>query len=344
MSRKIKPSATKNANHKSATLKPEAAPSRGAVHSQNSAGQKFKSWRQHHVISAKTSLMRLLGMPLQTIMTSLVVAIALALPTTLFIAINNVQTLGDSWDANPKISVYLHLRAREAAIKGLEKELTQRTDIKSVEYISPAEALAGFQDMAGFGNALDMLEQNPLPPTLVVTPTAAASSPALLAALGDSIRKNSLVESVDMDMDWVRRLREIMVLGKKIVTILASLLGLGVLLALGNSIRLAIENRRDEIIIVKLVGGTNGFVRRPFLYTGAWYGFFGGTLAVLLVSLGHQSLAGSVASLAAAYQSGFVLKGLTFMDNFSLLAASTFLGLFSAWLAVGKHLSEIEPR
>ncbi|HEY7771975.1 MAG TPA: permease-like cell division protein FtsX [Marinagarivorans sp.] len=344
MSRIIKPGASKKSGQKAATPKPDAALSRGAIQSQTSTGQKLKSWRQHHYVSAKTSLLRLLGMPLQTIMTSLVVAIAIALPTTLFIAINNVQTLGDSWDANPKMSVYLHLRAREPAIKALEKELAQRVDIKSVQYISPEEALAGFQEMAGFGNALEMLDQNPLPPTLVVTPTKQASSPALLSALGETISKNPIVESVDMDMDWVRRLREIMVLGKKIVTILASLLGLGVLLALGNSIRLAIENRRDEIIIVKLVGGTNGFVRRPFLYTGAWYGFFGGALAVLLVSLGHQSLADSVANLAAAYQSGFVLKGLTAVDNLSLLAASTFLGLFSAWLAVGKHLSEIEPQ
>lgn len=322
----------------------QETPSRGASTSHTSFGQKFKSWRQHHRISAASSLLRLAGTPLQTIMTSLVVAIALALPTTLFIAINNVQSLGDSWDANPKISVYLHLRAREAAITAFQDELAKRPDIKSVEYISPDEALRGFQNMAGFGNALDLLEQNPLPPTLVITPTKAASLPAQLSALANSLEGHTLVEAVDMDMDWVRRLREIMVLGKKIVTILASLLGLGVLLALGNSIRLAIENRRDEIIIVKLVGGTNGFVRRPFLYTGAWYGFFGGMLAILLVALGHQSLAESVASLAAAYQSGFALEGLSFSDNLSLLAASTFLGLFSAWLAVGKHLNEIEPR
>lgn len=341
MIKKQKPSATKSPSPSNKSDTPSA---RGAVQSQTSFGQKFKSWRQHHWASASSSLGRLMGMPLQTIMTSLVVAIALALPTTLFIAINNVQSLGDSWDANPKISVYLHIRAREAAIDGFKSELQMRADVKSVLYISPDEALAGFQDMAGFGNALDLLEQNPLPPTLVVTPTSQANSPALLSALGESIRKNDLVESVDMDMDWVRRLREIMVLGKKIVTILASLLGLGVLLALGNSIRLAIESRRDEIIIVKLVGGTNGFVRRPFLYTGAWYGFLGGLLAVVLVYLGHQSLAESVASLAAAYQSGFVLEGLGALDNLALIAGSTFLGLFSAWLAVGKHLNEIEPR
>lgn len=328
---------------KNTTPQNSDAPSRGAVQSHTPFSQKFKSWQQHHRISAMSSLWRLLGMPLQTIMTSLVVAIALALPTTLFIAINNVQTLGDSWDANPKISVYLHLRAREAAIDGFQKELENRTDVKSVIYISPGEALKSFQDMAGFGNALDMLEQNPLPPTLVVTPTKLASEPEQLAVLAESIGESRLVESVDMDMDWVRRLREIMVLGKKIVTILASLLGLGVLLALGNSIRLAIESRRDEIVIVKLVGGTNGFVRRPFLYTGAWYGFFGGALAIVLVYLGHQSIAESVSNLADAYQSSFILEGLSFKDNTSLLAASTFLGLFSAWLAVGKHLNDIEP-
>ena len=341
-------SATRNRNKKGVTKKnhpkAEPQPTRGAVQSQTSFGQKFTSWHQHHRNSASTSLMRLVGMPLQTIMTALVVAIALALPTTLFIAINNVQTLGDSWDASPKISVYLHTRARDVAITGFKQELEQRGDVSSVQYISPDEALASFQAMAGFGNALELLEQNPLPPTLVVTPSSQASAPAMLAALAETIGKSPLVESVDLDMDWVRRLREIMILGKKIVIILASLLGLGVLLALGNSIRLAIESRRDEIIIVKLVGGTNGFVRRPFLYTGAWYGFFWGMLAVLLVYLGYQSLASSVSSLAAAYQSSFSLEGLSFGDNLLLLLSSTLLGLFSAWLAVGKHLNEIEPR
>ena len=318
--------------------------SRGAVQSQTSFGQKFKSWRQHHRISAISSLMRLLNKPLATLMTSLVVAIALALPTTLFIAINNVQTLGNSWDATPKISVYLHLRAREAAITGFQKQLLLRADIKEVGYISPEQALQGFQGMAGFGQVLEMLDQNPLPPTLVLTPTQHASDTDSLAALAKELAENPLVESVDIDMDWVRRLREIMVLGKKVVTILASLLGLGVLLALGNSIRLAIESRREEIVITKLVGGTNGFVRRPFLYTGAWYGFLGGLFAMLLVYLGHSALSDSVARLAAAYQSHYVLEGLGFKDNVSLLAASTFLGLLSAWLAVGKHLSDIEPQ
>ncbi|MDZ7925123.1 MAG: permease-like cell division protein FtsX [Marinagarivorans sp.] len=337
-------SATRTPSPKSA--KPqntELTPSRGAVQSQTSFGQKLKSWYAHHQQSASSSLGRLLDMPLQTIMTALVVAIALALPTTLFIAINNVQSLGDGLDVSPKISVFLHLKIRDEAITDLQQKLSQRNDIQNVEYISAAQALASFQTLSGFGNVLDMLDENPLPPTLVITPTAIASAPAMLSSLAESLKKEPMVESVDIDMDWVRRMREITVLGKKIVTILASLLGLGVLLALGNSIRLAIESRRDEIIIVKLVGGTNGFVRRPFLYTGAWYGFLGGLLAVLLVFLGHQSLADSVASLAASYQSGFALEGLSFADNLSLIAASTFMGLFSAWLAVGKHLSEIEP-
>ncbi len=337
-------SATRNKAPKPQPKSSETTPSRGAVQSQTSLGQKFKSWYQHHQQSASSSLWRLFGMPLQTIMTSLVVAIALALPTTLFIAISNIQALGDSWDASPKISVYLHLKTRDEAIADFQTELRQRSDIKNVDYISPAQALNSFQTLSGFGNVLDMLEENPLPPTLVITPTAAASAPALLSNLANALTKHALVESVDIDMDWVRRMREITVLGKKIVTILASLLGLGVLLALGNSIRLAIESRRDEIIIVKLVGGTNGFVRRPFLYTGAWYGFLGGLLAVLLVFLGHQSLADSVASLAASYQSGFALEGLSALDNLTLIAASTFMGLFSAWLAVGKHLSDIEPQ
>lgn len=147
-----------------------------------------------------------------------------------------------------------------------------------------------------------------------------------------------------MDMEWVRRLRELMILGKKIVAALAGLLGLGVLLAIGNTIRLAIENRREEIVVAKLVGGTNSFVRRPFIYSGGWYGFMGGILACIIVSLGYWVLEGTVARLATLYQSDFELSGLGFAGNVQLLLTGIVLGWLGAWLAVGRHLATIEPK
>lgn len=301
-------------------------------------------WWAHHQQSARSSFMRLVGAPVQTLMTALVVAIAMALPATLMVALNNIQRLGDHWDSTPKITVYLHVRAQQAAIEQLQLTLQQLPQVQAQQYISPERALEDFQTQSGFGNVLNVLDENPLPPTMILTPTADAASPEKLQSLVERVAEEAIVDQVEIDLDWVRRMQALMALGQQIVKGLALLLSLGVLLALGNTIRLAIENRRDEIVISKLVGGTDGFVRRPFLYTGAWYGIFGGILACLLVSVGFAFLAGPVSALAGAYQSEFRLRGLGGDGVVSLMVISTCLGLMGAWLAVSRHLSAIEPK
>lgn len=319
-------------------------PARGAKVTKTGTSDVLSGWWKHHQSSAADSLRRLLSTPLQTLMTVMVVAIAMALPATLLTFLDNVQRVGDQWDSNPKLSAFINVRAESSAIKRLQEKLEKDADIQQIEFISAAEALTFFQQRSGFSEVLNVLEENPLPPTLVITPKLSAINPAELTKLRDRIAKESIVDEVDMDMDWVRRLKAIMALGEKMVLGLASLLCLGVLLAIGNTIRLAIENRRDEIIIVKLVGGTDGFVRRPFLYTGAWYGAMGGVLACLLVSIGFVFLADTVSDLSTSYQSDFSMAGLGLSGVASLLFISTSLGLFGAWLAVSRHLTEIEPR
>lgn len=318
--------------------------SRGASQSRTRGSDLVHSWWLHHKVSAYESLQRLLRTPVQTLMTALVVAIALALPATLLIALNNVQQLGENWDASPKISVFLRLDARPEAIEQLQQQLEARADVRQVQYISPEQALADFQEVSGFGEALKMLDENPLPPTLIVAPAAHAVDPAQLQLLLEQIAQHDIVDQVDLDMEWVRRLHEIMILGRKIIYALAGLLGLGALLAVGNTIRLAIENRREEILVIKLVGGTNSFARRPFLYSGGWYGLIGGLLAAIIVGIGYLNINGPVARLAAAYQSDFVLRGLGWSGSLYLLCLSTGLGLVGAWLAVSRHLGDIEPK
>ena len=328
--------------HRSAIAEKPSGP--GAVQAKTSFSDKSRAYWAHHRISFFSSAGRLLSTPIQTLMTSLVVAIALALPATLYIALNNVQQLGDSWDANPKISAYLNPQAKDQAIQDFIRKLKQFNEINDVEYLSADQALIEFQTRSGFGETLSELDENPLPPTLIISPTAAASDPDILKILGDRLLKETLIDDVSLDMEWVRRLREIMILGKKIVVALAALLGLGVLLAIGNTIRLAIENRKEEIVVTKLVGGTDGFVRRPFMYSGAWYGFFGGVLACVIVALGYFSINQSVQRLADLYQSGFKLQALGLEGNLILLGVATLLGLLGSCLAVSRHLSQIEPR
>ena len=317
---------------------------RGAVQSRAGLTDRAGAYWAHHRTSAQDSLHRLLSTPLQTLLTALVVAIALALPATLLVALNNIYALGENWDANPKISLYLDLDASETAIANLRERVRARPEVADLVYISPEQAVLQFQELSGFGEALQSLEENPLPPTLVLSPRASAREPAQLQLLASQLRQEPLVADISLDMEWVRRLRDAMLLGKRAVYALASLLALGVLIAVGNTIRLAIENRRDEIVVAKLVGGTDGFVRRPFLYSGGWYGLMGGALACLLVALGDWSLSGPVQRLAASYQSSFQLQGLGLAGSLLLLLLSVLLGWLGSWLAVSRHLNQIEPR
>lgn len=317
---------------------------RGARQSRTGISDLWQAWWQHHRTSASDSLGRLADTPLQTLMTALVVAIALALPATLLLALENLRQLGDRWDSKPQMTVFLHKQVQAAAIEGFQEQLRQMVGVSSVEYISPERALREFQAQSGFSEAIAVLDVNPLPPAVVVTPTAEAIAPERFEQLRQQIAASPLVDDISVDMEWVRRLNAIMTFGRQLVLGFAALLGIGVLFVIGNTIRLEIESRREEIVVIKLVGGTNGFVRRPFLYTGFWYGVIGGLLACLLVSVGVASLAEAVRQLAASYQSTFELQGLGLTGCALLIICCVTLGLLGAWLTVGRHLSAIEPR
>ncbi len=320
-----------------------AAPSRaGATQSKTRIGDRLGAYVAHHRATAIESLARLLAEPVQSLLTWMVVAIALALPTVLYLGLVNIQQLGDGWQGAPKITVYLHRRATADAAQKVSDDLLAMPEVALVDYVSPQQALEEFQRYSGFGRALDTLDDNPLPGALVVQP-AAAATPQQLEALSAELLANPIVDDVRLDMDWVRRLQQIMALGQRLVLALGGLLALGVLLAIGNTIRLAIESRRDEIVVVKLVGGTDAFVRRPFLYTGWWYGAGGGVLAWLLLGLGLWGLSGPVAQLADLYHSDFRLQGLGWWPSIGLVAGSGVLGWLGAWVAVGRHLGAIEP-
>ncbi len=302
---------------------------------------RLQAWRLHHYDSARNSLQRLLSTPLQTLLTLLVVAIALALPAFFFVALGNLETLGQNWQGRPQLSVYLHKEARSEAITAFERKVESRKDVADVSYISAAQALVEFERMSGLGAALQTLSENPLPPALILSPSDL--SPEALDSLQHDLSKDPLVETVQLDMDWVLRLNQLLELAGRLVMSLGLLLGLGVLLVIGNTIRLAIENRRAEIIVVKLVGGTDGFVRRPFLYTGIWYGLGGGLLALILLLLTVIWLSGPVNTLSSLYESEYQLSGLGFLSSIGLLLIAGSLGLAGAWLAVRRHLSAIEP-
>lgn len=325
------------------TRDPASTRTAGAIQSKTRWRDRLDAWFAHHSTSAIESLLRLLQTPIQSLMTWLVVAIAVALPATLFTALINLQQIGEQWQNSSEMSVFLKSDAKDQALEQLRKRLSARTDITQLTYISPEDALTEFRAHSGLGRIVDSLEHNPLPGVLLIQPAAGVNDPAALEALQQELTAEPLVAEVRIDMQWVKRLQQFMALAERVVMALTGLLALGLILIIGNTIRLAIESRREEILVVKLVGGTNAYVRRPFLYTGLWYGLGGGILAALLLTLGLQWLSTPVTQLSELYQSGFRLQGLGMIGSLQLILLAGLMGLFGAWVAVGRHLSQIEP-
>lgn len=313
----------------------------GAQISKVNTSDRIKAWRRHHLSVAVDSLTRLLATPFGSLMTWAVIAIALSLPVGLYVFLNNAQLVSSNWDGSAQISLYLKENVQESTGKNLTKTLQMDSEIAETHYLSREQTLAEFKEFSGFGEALNYLDDNPLPPVIIVRP--AISGIASQQALVERLQALPEVEEAQLDLAWVKRLYHIMELGQRTITALGLLLGLAVLLVVGNTIRLAIENRRQEIVVVKLIGATDAFVRRPFLYTGIWYGLGGGLLSWVLVNASLYWLDAPIRSLASAYASDFSLIGLSLQDSLLLLISSTLLGWLGAWIAVGRHLSKVEP-
>lgn len=316
----------------------------GASQSKTGIGDRLRSWQVHHRLSAWDSLTRLLNAPLSSLMTWLVIGIALALPVGLSVALDNARTISVGWDSPAQISLFLRAEVSMDAAELLRERILERSDVSSVRLVSRDQALEEFRQLSGFGDVLENLDDNPLPNLVLVTPLGGDGQAQRAAALQLALQEEASVERAVLDMEWVQRLNALVQLSQRAVAALGAILGLGVLLVIGNTIRLAIENRRQEILVIKLVGGSDAFVRRPFLYTGFWYGLGGALVAWLVVAIALWWLQGPMATLALLYQSSFQLEGLGLLDSLGLLAAGSFLGLLGAWLAVARHLSAVQPR
>jgi cell division transport system permease protein len=290
------------------------------------------------------SLGRLARNPFGTLLTVFVIALALALPLALELLVTNVRAASGGFADVLDISVYFKTDVPLAKVRELAHTAGQRAGVAEVTVISSADALKEFRQYSGFGAALQTLQDNPLPHVLHVRPAADASSPTALDALKRYLAAWPEVDIVQLDSDWVLRLNAIVDLARRLLAVTAALLGLGVLAVIGNTIRLEIQNRRAEIEVVKLVGGSNGFVRRPFLYTGALYGLLGALLAWLIVDGAVLVLGRPAAELAHLYGSHYVLAGASLRDTGILLATGAVLGWLGAWIAAARHLRSIQPR
>ena len=288
------------------------------------------------------AIKRLAGQPFASLLTILVIATALALPAGLRVAVNNADAVSNSWQGAADFTVYLKLDVSEEAARRVAHALEARPDVASVTFIDRNAALAEFRARSGFGEALDALGGNPLPHTLVVSPGSGVATD--VEALAKAIGTLPETDLVQVDTAWVARLRAMLALADRLVDFATVLLALAVSIVIGNTIRLEINNRSVEIEVTKLVGGTDGFIRRPFLYLGLCYGLAGAVVALAIVAVALLLLGPPVRALAALYGSGFSLAGLSLRESGVLLGGGALLGWAGAGLAAARHLRAIEPK
>lgn len=301
------------------------------------------AWIMRHLQTMVGSLGRLMQHKLATLLTVLVIGIALALPAGLHLLVSNAQDATGNWNRALDLSVFLKRPTSAEEARRLIERIRLRRDVQSAELILADEALKTFRRESGFGTAIDALNENPLPHTLIVHPMAEHANAADLQVLATDIRALPSVDIVQLDTDWVDRLEAILAALKAAVLIAAGVLALGVLVIVGNTIRLDIQNRRDEIEVAKLVGGSDGFVRRPFLYSGMWYGLGGGLAALLITQLALALLRVPVGRIAGLYGSDFRLSNFTFKAILILLLAGIVLGWLGSYVTASHHLRRIEP-
>lgn len=300
-------------------------------------------WFSRHASTARDSLSRLVRQPFASLMIVLVIAVTLALPAAMNLAIKNFAAISGSWDDALDFSVFLDTKLSVSEAEGVARLIAQRADVANVQLITADDALAEFKQQSGFGDALDHLAENPLPHALVVRPSPAntAQSMILLREELASLPETALVQ---VDTEWVQRFHAILEIVQRAVMIGAGLLALAIIVIIGNTIRLEIQNRRDEIEVTKLIGASNAFVRRPFLWSGFWYGLFGSLLGLALVWYGLYLLQPAVARLAGLYQSGLTVLTLGLQDSLTVIGIGIALGLTGSWFAAARHMRAIEPK
>lgn len=323
-------------------IKPqEKASPRGAQKHHVGHLDRSRGWLRHHLEVAVQAFIRLTVTPVATFMTLAVLAIALALPGFLFTVVNNVQQFSSGWDTNPRIMLYLDASVSDARAEQLSLQLMLHDGLSGVELIDREQGLREFASYSEFAGMLSLLDTNPLPAVILVLPADHQAS-ALQQLQGELEAIPEVSEAV-LDLEWIQRLNAYLLMAERFSWVLSGLLALAVLLVVGNTIRMTLESRRDEIVVAKLVGATDAWVRRPFLYSGFWYGLIGSLFAYVLVQLSLYLITGPANQLAQLYSSSFMLQGLDLTSGLILVSTGTGLGVLGGFLSTGRHLREIEP-
>jgi len=295
-----------------------------------------------HLHTLFASLGRFSRAPFNFMMTVAVIAITLSLPSGLLVSVNNLQSISGQIDLNNNISLFLKQDATLSEAQALTEALQSDSKIDSALLINKQQALEEFRQYSGFGSAISALGKNPLPHVIQLKPADSFNNPSALKALVIELKQRTNIQLVQMDMGWLERLNGILSIAQRGVILITILLGFAVLLIISNTIRLELQNRRDEIDITRLVGATRSFIMRPFIYSGFWYGLLGGVFACILVNLSVLLIAGPTGALASLYNSSFSLQYMPFGHALLWIVFSIALGIGGSWIVVSRYLSELE--
>ncbi|AIJ08006.1 MULTISPECIES: permease-like cell division protein FtsX [Edwardsiella] len=301
-------------------------------------------WREQWRYAWVNTLADMLRQPLATLLTVMVIAISLTLPSVCYLVYKNVSEAATQWYPTPQLTVYLDKALDDDAASQVIATLKQQDGVAKVNYLSREEALGEFRNWSGFGGALDMLEENPLPAVAIITPKLNFESSATLNTLRDRVAAVKGVDEVRMDDSWFARLAALTGLVGQVAGMIGVLMVVAVFLVIGNSVRLNIFSRRDTINVMKLIGATDGFILRPFLNGGALLGFSGALLSLILSQTMVWQLGSAVARVASVFGTTFTLHGLSWDECLLLLLVATMIGWIAAWLATVQHLRRFTPQ
>lgn len=296
-----------------------------------------------HLQQGTASLGEIWRNPTSSLMTIAVIGVCLALLTTFYLAIKNVEEVVPSWQQNAQISVFVDPSTNEAQRNELSDAIKKLEGVSDLQLIDRQEGLKDFKQSSGFGEALDLLDSNPLPDVFIVTPAENQRQTGQLQLLQTKLSHLPHVNQARLDIDWLKRLSGILNVVDQALTLLIGLLLVSIVLTVGNMIRLNVLSQRSEIEVMKLVGATDAFIRRPFVYIGFWYGFIGGLLAWLLSNILMLWLSSAASDLASLYQQDIYLRGLSLNEFIELMVGSSLLGVLSAWFSVHRYVQRINP-
>ncbi|WP_067699993.1 MULTISPECIES: permease-like cell division protein FtsX [unclassified Erwinia] len=312
---------------------------------QPSKSQALKGgWQEQWRYALRGSLSDMWRQPLATLLTVMVIAISLTLPSVCFMVWKNVSQAAEQWYPAPQLTVYLSKTLDDDAAENVVAQLKKEDGVDKVNYLSREEAMGEFRNWSGFGGAMDMLEQNPLPAVAIITPKLNFQNSDTMNNLRDRVAKVQGIDEVKMDDSWFARLAALTGLVGQVAAMIGVLMIVAVFLVIGNSVRLSIFARRDTINVQKLIGATDGFILRPFLYGGALLGFTGALLSLVLSEVLVFRLESVVTQVAAVFGTTFNLHGLAWDESLLLLLISAMIGWIAAWLATVQHLRRFTPQ